>query len=691
MREQHGPIKERREPEDEQVQGLHFGNYDLVSRIDVGGMGEVYLAHQRTAFGRLVAIKIIRPDLVHDVIARQRFLREAEVSAHLKHEHILQLVEFGEEQGRLFLVTPYIEGGTLLRRLQRGPLSLTEVHTLFSALAGAIAYIHKRGVVHRDLKPSNILLDQEGDQVYVRLIDFGIATLQGDFASPQLTTAGNEMGTIAYMAPERLSGVAAPSNDIFSLGIILYQMITGHLPSATGLTLPQPMKAVYERASAPDPLDRYATADELLRNFELAYQMMNTAAPMHKPLAPVAAEEDDGEALTVRRTNGSQQLEADEQNSLVLRSMESEDVYPQSAARSFKRHEYAEQTAFLTPEMYQAIALQDRDEIAVPSKPSRLVQPKRRKRSLVAFISLFIVLILFIMAGTIFIAFEAAISATVTISPQTHALSTVFTMHAQPQLHTIDVANAAVPLYSLQNSNTGTHVGPTTVPNDCLLSFLCQRIVTYNDVNTQITAIRSRLEGQITSTIQQQIAAKGGTMIGTVQFTDVSGQANPPIGTASDTVSVTLTEQGAAMYVLAHDAQTLARQLLQQKVQQQYGPSYALLNQLTQIGQPALQSVSANTVTLAIAAGGVAEYQLSTSQISAIQSHLKGMKLQVARAYLLQQPGLDPALVIVRISYGNTMPSNIGQIKLNAINPTNLPTIQLPAVTPAATPSVASP
>src|SRR5258706_7817982 len=83
----------------------HFGNYDLVRRIDVGGMGEVYLARQRTAFGREVALKIIRSDLMHDVTVRKRFLREAEVSAHLKHDHILPLVEFGEEQGRLFLVT----------------------------------------------------------------------------------------------------------------------------------------------------------------------------------------------------------------------------------------------------------------------------------------------------------------------------------------------------------------------------------------------------------------------------------------------------------------------------------------------------------------------------------------------------------------------------------------------------------
>src|SRR5579875_2674778 len=212
MREQQGPIREQRGPVRDEGNGRRFGNYELVRRIDVGGMGEVYLARQRTAFGREVAIKIMRSDLVHDPVARQRFLREAEVNAHLKHEHILPLIEFGEEQGRLFFVTPYIEGGTLAQRLQRGPLPLAEVYTLFTALVQAVAYIHRRGVIHRDLKPSNVLLDRNNDgKVYVRLIDFGIATIQGQHADAPLTLPGNEVGTLAYMAPERLQGVAAVS------------------------------------------------------------------------------------------------------------------------------------------------------------------------------------------------------------------------------------------------------------------------------------------------------------------------------------------------------------------------------------------------------------------------------------------------------------------------------------------------
>src|SRR5947208_16143920 len=265
IREQQSATNEQRSSVNQGQNKFRFGNYDLVRRIDVGGMGEVYLARQRSVFDREVAIKIIRSDLVHDSIARKRFLREAEVNAHIKHEHILPLYEFGEDQGRLFLVTPYIAGGTLSRRLHAGPLSLSEVHQLFTALVKAVAYIHRRGVIHRDLKPTNILLDEQDGQIYVRLIDFGIATLQGRAASPPLTTAGSEMGTIAYMAPERLSGIAAPSNDIYSLGIILYEMLTGQLPSADHrISLPQKLEHVVDHCIAPDPAERFATAEDVL-------------------------------------------------------------------------------------------------------------------------------------------------------------------------------------------------------------------------------------------------------------------------------------------------------------------------------------------------------------------------------------------------------------------------------------------
>jgi serine/threonine protein kinase len=684
MREQHGPTKERQASSSGQTEQLHFGNYDLVRRIDVGGMGEVYLAHQRTAFGRLVAIKIIRPDLVHDVVARQRFLREAEVSAHLKHEHILQLVEFGEEQGRLFLVTPYVEGGTLARRLQRGPLSLAEMQVLFSALVSAVAYIHKRGVIHRDLKPSNILLDQEGDQVYVRLIDFGIATMQGDYASPQLTTAGTEIGTIEYMAPERLSGVAAPSNDIYSLGIILYQMITGHLPSATKvLSLPQPLEEVVQRATAPDPLERYNSADELLRAFEYACRVMNNGTHIHPSLVE---DEDAYDSGAVRRSAASRQLDAPDSDSLVLRAIDGEGVYPPQAARPFKPHDYGAQTAFIDSAHMQRVSPQ----IAYAELPDAPERPKRRTRSLMVLISLSILVVVLLIGATFVLAFEATISGTVTISPQAHVLSQVFTLQAQSQPNG-NVGAATVPLYPIQDAKTRTETGPTTAPQ-CfpgLPIIFCQRTVTLEDVDREVNRIDTELQPQITSEIQQKIAAQGGMLVSTIQFTNVPGsiQFIPPLGTTSDTVTVTLTYQGAASYVKASDARTLATTLLKQQMQKQFGPNYVLLNSSITTGSLTVLSSSANSVTLSMAAGGVAEYQFPQSELTTMRNALKGMTLPQARAYLVQQAGIDPNSIVIRVSYGTTMPGSASQIRIVPVIP-SLPTVQLTPSGPAASSSL---
>src|SRR5713101_3428416 len=298
-----------------------FGNYDLIRRIDMGGMGEVYLAHQRTAFNREVAVKIIRDDLARDPLARARFFREAEVSSHLKHDHILPLFEFGEVEGRLFLVTPYISGGTLAQRLLAGPLSLAEVPQLFTALVQAVAYIHRRGIVHRDLKPGNILLDDEEApaRVYVRLIDFGIATKQGAAASPPLTPSGHEVGTVAYMAPERLNGIAAPSNDIYSLGIILYQMLTGDIPGLDETaSLPQPVEYIVRRCIMPDPMARFATADELLKAFEQSCSA-TSITPESKALpvyeAPLS---DDAPPATPKHTTASHPAVTAMQESLIV-------------------------------------------------------------------------------------------------------------------------------------------------------------------------------------------------------------------------------------------------------------------------------------------------------------------------------------------------------------------------------------
>lgn len=676
MREQHGPISEQHGPLNERQSARHFGNYDLIRRIDVGGMGEVYLARQRTAFGREVAVKIIRSDLMHDVTVRQRFLREAEVSAHLKHEHILPLVEFGEEQGRLFLVTPYIQGGTLAHHLQNESLSLRDVKRLFTALVQAVAYIHKRGVIHRDLKPSNILLDREegSDQIYVRLTDFGIASIQGAAASGSLTTAGNEIGTIAYMAPERANGVAAPSNDIYSLGVILYLMLTGQLPE-TGkmVTLPHPLERVVRLCTVPDPNQRFATADELLKAFEHGYKTLSTSlqGKQMAPVAPLISDPDEQFAPT-------SELEEHEIQEKVLQA---EAVIPPSRGRAFSGDDYSAPTSFLGPSTPQSKQFTN-EALAVSPPLLRPRRPQSPRRSPFVFISASIFVILLLISGLALFVFQTAISANITITPQVHSVSGVFTITANLVLHTTDIRSASIPANVLTSTQTGSQQGSTTGQVHCILGFIgCQPAVSFADIDTLATLIRPGIKAQIDQDLRKQVLGTDDTTVGITHYSDVSPTptADPPVGTVSKTVTVTLKEQGFIEYVKTRDMQNMTRLLLEKQIQQKFGSHYALIGQLTQFGKPTVLDInSAGVVKLAVAAGGVARYQFSASEFTDIQNSIKGMKQSAAQAFLAKLPGLDPKTIGIHITYGDTLPSDVQKIKIVSVDPTNLPTVQLP-------------
>ncbi len=677
MKEQQDPIKEGPGPIKNSQSQPSFGNYDLIRRIDVGGMGEVYLARQRTAFGREVALKIIRSDLVHDVTARKRFLREAEVSAHLKHEHILPLVEFGEEQGRLFLVTPYIENGTLARRLQSGPLSFSEVYQLFSALVQAIAYIHKRGVIHRDLKPNNVLLDrgQDSDQVYVRLIDFGIATIQGMTASAPLTMAGGEVGTVAYLAPERLDGIAAASNDIYSLGIMLYQMLTGQLP-VTGklLPLPAPLDAVVRYCIAPRPQDRFATADELLKAFEDAYRSLQAQGPAIMP-APSSALRPEGmpappRHLTTPPPVGNPPLQEH-------RSLSSADT-PSRPGFSFQSGDYSAPTAFLKSNRGTGKYGQGSNSTVIVKTSPRFRQTKRRN-SLISIISLSIIIVLLIIVGVALFAFQSVVSANIAISPQVRPISSVLTMTAKPGITVVDTGSASLPMNVLSSSKTLPETGQTTGRPLICLPLICHRMVSSDDVSRLELQAKQALITQLTQDLNARLQAMDATAVSKPDFVDANVSVQPQVGDTSDTVTVTLTEQGGMQYVANKDAQTLARTLLQQQVQRQFGSNYLLLNQLTKIGQPVVQSINNDdTVTIAIAAGGVVQYQISSAQRSEIQNQIKGMKLGAAHDFIAKQTGIDANTIVVHVTYGDTIPTSVQQIRIVTLNPANLPSVQLP-------------
>lgn len=687
MREQHDQLM--------QEESLpRFGNYDLVRRIDVGGMGEVYLAHQRSAFGRAVAIKIIRSDLVHDTTARARFLREAEVSAHLKHEHILPLFEFGEDQGRLFLVTPYIEGGTLAHHLQTGPLSLTEVHHLFVPLVQAVAYIHRRGVIHRDLKPTNILLDEQDGQLYVRLIDFGIASVQGSEASPPLTTAGNELGTIAYMAPERLSGVAAPSNDIYSLGIILYQMLTGHIPVGEDASdLPQPLEYVVRHGIANRPEARFATAEEVLKNFERAYQYLMTShqlSPSASPVSPIPVPSSHLSKALNRPSNAllASEVDASEQELVALQHTGSMPVVESLQSQSgFSREDYNAPTTWFEPLQQQG------QQPAGGSPLPRKAPTSRKRRSLLPLLSAITVLLLLAIVGIGYYAIQVvtATAVTINLSPQIHVISQVYTITADPLAQASNPGAKSILARAFSVTEQSSLKGPTTGRVNCVFGvFQCQRGVSQDDVNNLVSQVQPDLENKITRELQQKIANARGTKIGSINFQIVSISSNPAIGETGKSVTVTLAETGSIGYILNSDVQTKARQLITQQAQQ-YGQNYVLLDSSITTGVPVVEGVdSSGIINISIAAGCIVEYQFPASELQTMQVHLKSRALKDASNYLAHLPGVDPRTVSIHFTRGksDTLPADPQQITIAPLNPASLPPVQLKSVpTPTYTPS----
>ena len=283
-------------PHDPQEAALHarlaraLGHgYELRSQLGRGGFAIVYAAFE-TRLKREVAIKVLRPELGADPAMRQRFRREAEAVARLRHPHIVPIYTVGEEEeeGLAWYVMPLIAGPSLRARLEQagkgGGLPVAEVRRVLVEAAAALAAAHRAGLVHRDIKPDNILLD--GDDARVLLTDFGIAKALGVDA-PTLTQTGVVIGTPQYMSPEQASGEPTDArSDLYSLGVVAYQMLTGQLPFEAGTVAallmkhlvaeapsvlrkrpdcPSDLAAAVMRCLAKAPEQRWASADDLQR------------------------------------------------------------------------------------------------------------------------------------------------------------------------------------------------------------------------------------------------------------------------------------------------------------------------------------------------------------------------------------------------------------------------------------------
>jgi serine/threonine protein kinase len=258
------------------IEGSTLGRYELRRRIARGGMAEVYLGYDRRV-RRRVAVKVLYGS---DEPFVRRFEREAEAVGTLSNDHILPLYDFGEQRPWYYLVMPYVEGGTLRDYLlQRTSLTLEEAGSFLEQIAEALQYAHDHGVVHRDVKPSNILLRPDG---HAYLGDFGLA--KAKMGADAVTHAGTMVGTPEYTAPEQSNGIHDYRSDIYSLGIILYQMLTGRVPftgdspvaislkhiqaspmppSELNSTIPQAIEDVILKALAKDPNERYQQAEIL--------------------------------------------------------------------------------------------------------------------------------------------------------------------------------------------------------------------------------------------------------------------------------------------------------------------------------------------------------------------------------------------------------------------------------------------
>lgn len=251
----------------------HFPDLEILGLLGRGGMGIVYQARQKQ-LGRIVALKILSPAVAHDAAFAERFSREARALAMLNHPHIVAVYDFGRKDDLFYFLMEYVDGVNLRQLLDGGRLAPREALAIVPQICDALQYAHDHGVVHRDIKPENLLLDQRGQ---VKIADFGLAKLAGrQLPEAPLTGTGQVMGTLHYMAPEQTEHPQQVDHraDIYSLGVVFYQMLTGELP--LGRFAPPSRKVeidvrldeVVLRALEKEPERRYQHASDIKTRVE---------------------------------------------------------------------------------------------------------------------------------------------------------------------------------------------------------------------------------------------------------------------------------------------------------------------------------------------------------------------------------------------------------------------------------------
>ena len=287
--------------------GTQLGPYKIVGEVGRGGMASVYKAHQ-PALARYVAVKVLPEFFATEPGFKERFQQEAVAVAQLRHPNILAIFDYGEADGVTYIVTEFVDGGTLSEQMGK-PLPLEYVSELLSPVAGALDYAHRRGVLHRDVKPSNVLLQRDGTPV---LSDFGLAKMMAS-TTQRITQSGMIVGTPEYMSPEQCSAEdLTPASDQYALAVVAYEALTGRVPftAATPVgvlmaqmhnELPPPrtinpdlsdeIATVLVKGLAKQPGDRYKTCHQLIRALAIAGDapLPSTLLEPATPSTPVPA------------------------------------------------------------------------------------------------------------------------------------------------------------------------------------------------------------------------------------------------------------------------------------------------------------------------------------------------------------------------------------------------------------------
>ncbi len=291
-----------------------IAHYSVISKIGAGGMGEVYLAQDKT-LDRKVALKLLPEEVVSNQERMRRFVQEAKAASALNHPNIITIYEIGETDSRHFIATEFIDGETLRRRTRHGHLKLNDLLELAIQVAGALSAAHSAGIIHRDIKPENIMVRRDG---YIKVLDFGLAKLtqpEGSTIDTEAPTkalvdtgAGTVVGTPYYMSPEQAKGKRIDvRSDLWSLGTVIYEMVAGHVPfeaetpsEVIGLILnkePPPL-ARYDREAPPelerivsktltkDLEERYQTAKELLVDLKRLKRQLDLESEIERTVPP---------------------------------------------------------------------------------------------------------------------------------------------------------------------------------------------------------------------------------------------------------------------------------------------------------------------------------------------------------------------------------------------------------------------